>query len=85
MQGEGSVSSEIGVKFATIDTWIQISGMGRTMTYQWLAAGRLKAKKAGKRLLIDVEDGLREVRALPDAHIRLPNSRRPMARCPATQ
>jgi hypothetical protein len=36
------VSGEIGVKFATIDTWIRISGMGRTTTYQWLAAGRLK-------------------------------------------
>ena len=74
------MSGEIGVKFATIDTWIRISGMGRTTTYQWLAAGRLKAKKAGKRLLIDVKDGLREVRALPDAEIRLPNSRRPTAR-----
>ena len=73
------MSGEIGVKFATIDTWIRISGVGRTTTYQWLAAGRLKAKKAGKRLLIDVEDGLREVRALPDADIRLPNSRRPTA------
>jgi hypothetical protein len=29
--------------------------------------------------LIDVEDGLREVRALPDADIRLPNNRRPTA------
>jgi hypothetical protein len=68
--------AKIEAKFATIDTWMEITGMGRTTTYHWLAEGRLKAKKSGKRLLIDVEHGLRQVRALPDADIRLPNSRR---------
>jgi hypothetical protein len=67
--------AKIERQFATIDVWMQISGIGRTTTYQWLAAGRLKAKKSGKRLLIDVTHGLRQVRALPDADIRLPNSR----------
>jgi hypothetical protein len=64
------------VKFATIKDWEAISGMRGTMTYQWLAAGRLRAKKLGKRTLIDVEHGLAAIRKQPDADIRLPNSRK---------
>jgi hypothetical protein len=68
--------AEIGTKYATIKDWRVISGMGNTTTYQWLAAGRLRGKKAGKRLLIDVEHGLEVLRKLPDADIRLPKSRK---------
>jgi hypothetical protein len=63
-------------KFATIARWCEISGMGRSSTYQCLAAGRLRGRKLGKRLLIDVEHGMRMLRSLPPADIRLPNSRR---------
>ena len=66
----------LSVKYATIKDWKTISGMGNTTTYQWLAAGRLKAKKVGKRTLIDVEHGLEVLRKQPDADIRLRNSRR---------
>lgn len=63
--------------FATVQVWCAISGMGKTTTYQALAAGRLRAKKLGRRILIDVEHGLSFVRSLPSADIKLPNSRRP--------
>jgi hypothetical protein len=65
-------------KFAPINRWCLISGMGRTQSYQALAAKHLRGKKVGSRLLIDVEHGLAWLRSLPDADIRLPNSRRPV-------
>ncbi len=64
------------VKFAPIDRWCEISGMGRTSTYQALAAGYIRAKKVGVRTLIDVNHGLSWLHSLPDAEVRLPNSRR---------
>lgn len=73
---EGAAMAGTDTKFAGIDRWCEISGMGRTSTYQALAAGRLRAKKLGAKLLIDVEHGMRWVRSLPAADIRLPNSRR---------
>ena len=65
------------VKYAPVDRWCEISGMGRTQTYQALAApDGLRAIKLGKRTLIDVEHGLRWLHSLPRAQVRLPNSRR---------
>jgi hypothetical protein len=77
---ENAETSEVKVKFAPLPRWCQISGIGKTTTYYWLAAGRLKAKKAGKRLLIDVEHGLKAIKELPDADIRV---RPPIRRKPA--
>jgi hypothetical protein len=65
-------------KFAPMNRWCLISGMGRTQSYQALAAKYLRGKKVGSRLLIDVEHGLAWLRSLPDADIQLPNSRRPL-------
>ena len=62
--------------FASIERWCAISGMGKTTTYQLLAADKLRAIKLGRRVLVDVEHGLRFLRSLPSADIRLPNSRR---------
>jgi hypothetical protein len=76
--------TDLEVKYATLDSWILISGMGRSTTYQALAAGHMRAKKAGTRLLIDVEAGLAYIRSLPDARIELPNSRRPIVEASAT-
>jgi hypothetical protein len=56
--------------FATEPTWRAISGMSRTRTYIELAAGNLRAKKLGKRLLIDVPHGLAFLAALPDAKFK---------------
>ena len=63
-------------EFATIDRWCEIAGMGRTATYQALAAGHLRGRKVGRRVLIDVPHGLAWVRSLPAANVTLPNSRR---------
>jgi hypothetical protein len=66
-------------QFATIERWCLISGIGRTTTYQALAAGHLRARKLGRRrVLIDVPHGLRWIRSLPAPDIKLPNSRRPV-------
>ncbi len=57
-------------QFASIDNWSVISGLGRTKTYYLLAEGHLRAVKAGKRTLVDVQHGLAWLRAQPVAEIR---------------
>jgi hypothetical protein len=52
-------------KFATITDWCDLSGMGRSVVYEELAKGNLRAVKVGKRTLIDVEHGLTWLRGLP--------------------
>ena len=59
-------------EFATLSDWLVISGMGRTVTYEALARGDLRAIKLGTRLLIDVPHGLAWLRTRPPANIRLP-------------
>ncbi len=54
-------------KYATIQGWTALSGIGRTKTYEMLGEGKLRAVKAGKRVLIDVEHGLAFMKALPAA------------------
>ncbi len=56
--------------FATVDRWCDISGLGRTVTFEALGRGDLRAKKAGARTLIDVQHGLAYLKNLPDASIR---------------
>ena len=56
-------------KYATIPDWCQISGLGRTVTYEWLARKILRAVKAGNRTLIDVPHGLEDMAGLPEAEI----------------
>jgi hypothetical protein len=68
----------VAERYAPMHRWCLISGMGRTQTYQALAAKYLRGKKVGNRLLIDVEHGLAWLHSLPDADIQLPNSRRPV-------
>ncbi len=62
-------------KFTTIEGWTALSGIGRTKTYELLGEGKLRAVKAGKRLLIDVEHGLAFMAALPAAVIGSPTRR----------
>jgi excisionase family DNA binding protein len=57
-------------KFASIQDWLKISGLGRTTVYHLIAEGKLKAIKAGTRTLIDVEHGLVWLHALPPADIK---------------
>ena len=56
--------------FTSIQGWERISGMKRSMTYQNVASGKLKAIKSGKSILIDVHAGLAWLRSLPPAQIR---------------
>ena len=62
--------------FATIPNWLQISGMGRTSTYEALSKGNLRAVKLGSRTLIDVEHGLCWIRNLPAADVRVSGKNR---------
>jgi hypothetical protein len=57
-------------EFAPIPRWREISGMGRSKTYEELAAGNLRGVKCGRQLLIDVRHGLEFLRSLPAAQIR---------------
>jgi len=56
--------------FATLDEWQRISGDRRSTTYEKLGDGRLRAVKDGRRLKIDVQHGLAQMRSLPPAVIR---------------
>ena len=69
--------------FATIREWSALSGMGRAKTYDLLSKGHLRAKKVGRRTVIDVAHGLAYIRRQPDAEIRLARAPRE-ARQPLT-
>lgn len=56
--------------FTSIKNWTEISGLGRTTTYYLIKEQRLKAIKAGRRTLIDVEAGMAYLRSQPAADIR---------------
>jgi hypothetical protein len=61
--------------YASIETWMQLSGMSRRSTYEELGNGNLRAKKHGAALRIDVRHGLEFMRSLPDAKIKAPKPR----------
>jgi hypothetical protein len=56
--------------FATIQEWGEISGVGRSKTYELLAEGKLIARKLGARTLVDVHHGLAFMASLPALHPR---------------
>ena len=57
-------------EFAPIPVWREISGMGRSKTYEELAAGNLRGVKCGRQVLIDVKHGLEYLRSLPPVQVR---------------
>ena len=59
--------------YATIDRWVEISGISRTVTYQLLASRQLVARKLRARVLIDVPAGLAWIASLPAPTIK-PNA-----------
>ena len=62
-------------KYATITRWCdEISGMSRTVTYEELGRGNLRAIKVGARTLVDVEHGLAWLASRPAAQIAAPRS-----------
>lgn len=56
--------------FLTIDEWCSIRRASRPTAYRALAAGRLRAVKAGHRTLIETESARTEAAMLPVAHFR---------------
>ena len=61
--------------FASIVRWCDLSGMGRSSTYEALGTGHLRAIKMGAKTLIDVAHGLAWLRSLPPASIRAPHQK----------
>ena len=55
--GVGGFPAAVLPRYATIPHWCDISGYGRTRTYEDIGAGKLKAIKLGTRTLIDVQQG----------------------------
>ena len=56
--------------WATVAGWCRLSSMSSALTYQALSRGDLRAKKLGRRTLIDVQRGLAWIESQPDAEIR---------------
>ena len=57
--------------FAPIPRWCDLSGMGRSATYEALGRGDLLAVKVGKRTLIDVRHGLSWIPSRPAPRINV--------------
>jgi hypothetical protein len=53
-------------RYASINVWCELSGLGRTSTYAAIRRGELRAKKFGKKTLIDLQQGLEWLASLPD-------------------
>ena len=66
----------IPVKYAPIPNWCAMTGMSRSVTYEWLGRGDLRAIKLGTRTLIDVEHGLAQLASMPAAEISTGRNRR---------
>ena len=56
--------------YAKIPVWCDLSGMGRSSTYEAIGRGDLRAVKLGVSTLIDVPHGLAWLDSLPAATIR---------------
>lgn len=56
--------------FLTIDEWCSIRRASRPTAYRALAAGRLRAVKAGHRTLIETASAIAEAASLPAAKFR---------------
>jgi hypothetical protein len=56
-------------RYASISDWVALSGVSRSVTYEMLGRGELRAVKLGVKTLIDVEHGLVHIASLPPADI----------------
>jgi hypothetical protein len=68
--------------WCTIQGWCALTGMSDGATYNAMSRGDLVTRKLGKRVLIDVQKGLKWLDGLPPANIRLARAPR---RQPAVQ
>lgn len=55
--------------YVSMETWLQRTGMSRTDTYRKLGEGILRAKKIGRKTVIDFRAGMAWIESLPDAEI----------------
>ena len=55
--------------YVSMETWLQRTGMSRTDTYRKLGEGTLKAKKIGRKTVIDFRAGMAWIESLPDAEV----------------
>jgi hypothetical protein len=72
-----AVLPSITPRYARISDWCVMSGMGRSLTYEALGRGNLKAIKLGTRTLIDVAHGLAWLASMPAAEITTGRKRGP--------
>lgn len=57
----------VGARLAfRVEDFVALSGIGRTTIYAEIKAGRLKAKKAGRRTIILADDGREYLARLPE-------------------
>ncbi|WP_286705358.1 MULTISPECIES: helix-turn-helix domain-containing protein [unclassified Acidiphilium] len=61
--------------FVSIQVWAGRTGISRSKTYELLASGDLKARKIGRRTLIDFQHGLSWIENQPLAKIAPPFQR----------
>jgi hypothetical protein len=64
-------------RYCSIADWVRFSGVSRSVTYELLGAGKIKAVKLGVKTLIDVPSGLKYLKSLPPAEISTHRNRRP--------
>lgn len=56
-------------KYTPVAGWCDLTGTGRSWTYEALGRGDLRAIKLGKKTLIDVDHGLAYLASMPEAKI----------------
>ena len=60
-------------RYVSMEDWCRLSGIGKTVSYQLLRDGQLRAKKLGRRTLIDLAAGLHWLATQPDWKPRGPD------------
>jgi excisionase family DNA binding protein len=63
-------------RLSTISDFSRLFGVGRTMVYQLVGTGELRAVKVGRRTLIDIESASAWANNLPPAAIHTVRPRR---------
>lgn len=64
-----TTSSQDGPHYVSVETWLHHTGMSKTDTYRKLGNGSLKAKKIGRKTVIDFRAGMAWIESLPDAEV----------------
>jgi hypothetical protein len=55
--------------FATLERWIELSGVSRSRCYELMTSGDLICRKLNNRVLVDVHAGLAFLDSLPQPDI----------------